>query len=577
MPYTLEIDGVLASPRNLSGQQTQAGTATLNFDLVQSTSGTFATSANVGDPVALVDTDTGDTVFGGFVSEVELREMTNNPDGTYTIDTKVRCVDYTGLARRRLVNEVWEGDNLNTILTELVANYMDGEGVTTNNIPAVGPTIGKAIFSWRFVADALDELAEQLNYSWWIDADKDLNFVQRTDNAAPFAIDSGNRNFLTMSKRKNTNKYSNSVILRGGKGLTNTLTEDFVGDGTRRTFSLSYPVGEKPSSIIAAGVTIAASDIGIKGLDTSKKWYYNKDSHELTQDDLETVLGTTDALEVQYKGLYRIIIQAEDSASIAERAAASSGTSGRFEMLEVDASIEDLSLADEVAQGFLTRYGASLPETVVFTTDAQNLRAGQLLTINLPELNIADDFLIDTVAFSDRGDHELRYKVQALSGQSLGGWQYYWRNITRTDNIAIGDEFITKLLQATEQLNVSDIGVVGLIVASPWHIYDVTRYGLHRLWLESDAPTTPSSFHVYDVTQYGQSVLWKETSVPPAPASFHTYDVTQYGQSVLWKPSSTIPTSADFHTYDVTQYGQSTLWLDASLYDVDIYDLAEYS
>jgi len=499
MPYSLTVDGSSVSPRNLSGSQTQAGTGTLSFSLVETGTGTFTTNIDVGDPVILTDADTSDKLFGGFVSEVVMSEISNNPDGTYTIDQSVRCVDFTGLARRRLVNEVWTGQTLNTILTEMVANYMDGEGVTTTNIPATGPTVASAIFSWRFVADALDELAEQLNYSWWIDADKDLNFVRRTDNAAPISIDSTSRNFISLTKKENTNKFSNLVVLRGGKALTSTLTETLVGDGTRRVFSVAYPVGQKPSSIIAAGVTIAAGDIGIRGLDENKKWYYNKDSHEISQADTETVLSASDTVEIQYKGLYRVIVQSEDAASIANRAAASVGTSGKFEKLEVDATIEDLTLASDRAQGILSRYGAALPTTVSFTTDAQSLRAGQLLSIDLPEMNISGDYLIDSVSFSDRGDHELRYRVQGLSGESLGGWQYYWRNIARTDKIEVGDEFITKLLQSTEALSAAATGTAVAPYLSPWHTYGVTKYGFSSIFRELPVSTGAA---IYDVDQY---------------------------------------------------------------------------
>lgn len=500
MAYSLTVDGVAVSPSNVSGSQTQAGTASLSFRLLESTSGTFATTTNVGDAVVLTDTATGDKLFGGFISEVVLSEVTNNPSGTYTIEQQIRCVDYTGLARRRLVNEVWSNQNLNTILTEMVANYMDGEGVTTNNIPATGPTVSKAIFSWRFVSDALDELAEQLNYSWWIDADKDLNFVRRTDNAAPISIDATSRNFISLTKKENTNKYSNSVVLRGGKALTTTLTENLVGDGVRRVFSLAYPVGEKPTSIIAAGVSIASGDIGIRGLDENKKWYYSKDSTELAQADTETVLSTSDTVEVQYKGLYRVIVQSEDATSIAERAAASVGTSGKYERLEIDATIEDLTLASDRTQGILSRYGSSLPTTVKFTTDAQNLRAGQLMSITLPEMNISGDFLIDSISFADRGDHELRYSVEALSGESLGGWQYFWREILRTDKIEVGDEFITKLLQSTEPLSVSMTSTAVAPYLAPWHTYDVTKYGWSSIYLELPVSTGAAS---YDIDIYG--------------------------------------------------------------------------
>lgn len=453
MPYTVTIDGSAVSTRALSGEESGGGVGSCSFSLVTNDSGTFTEQANVGDVVKV--TVGASTIFGGVVEQSEATEVTNNPDGSFTISERVTCVGFSAIAYRRLVNEVWTSETLNTILTELVANHLDGEGITTTNIPATGPTVSKAIFSWRSVGAALDELATDLGYLWWIDADKDLHFIQRTDNAAPQDLDATNRPFISLTRSTNTQRFANSIVLRGGRALTSTLTEDLVGDGTRRVFSLAYPVGEKPTSIVAGATTILASEIGIRGLDTGKKWYWSKGSHELEQDETETVLGSTDNLEIQYKGLYRVIVQGEDASSIAARASASPGTSGRYEKLEVDATIEDLTLASDRTQGLLTRYGADLPTKVSFTTDEAGFRAGQLMGITLPELNLSGSYLIDSVRFNERGDNELRYSVKALSGETLGGWEAYWRRLAKTEGVDVGDEFITRLLAVTESLGIS--------------------------------------------------------------------------------------------------------------------------
>ena len=453
MPYTVTIDGSAVSTRALSGEESGGGVGSCSFELITGGSGTFTEQANVGDVVKVIVG--ADTIFGGVVEQSAATEITNNPTGTYTIVERVSCVGFSAIAYRRLVNEVWTSETLNTILTDLVTNYLDGEGITATNIPSPGPTVSKAIFSWKSVGDALDSLATDLGYLWWIDANKDLNFVQRTDNAAPQDIDATNRPFISLTRSTNTQRFANSIVLRGGRALTQTLTENLVGDGTRRVFSLAYPVGEKPSSITAAAVSIGSADIGIRGLDEGKKWYWSKGSHELEQADTETVLGSSDSLEVQYKGLYRVIVRGEDAASIATRAAASPGTSGRYERLEVDATIEDLTLASDRTQGLLTRYGAELPTRVLFTTDHAGFRAGQIMAITLPELSISGSYLIDSVRFNERNDNELRYSITALSGETLGGWEAYWRRLAKTPDVDVGDEFITRLLAVTESLGIT--------------------------------------------------------------------------------------------------------------------------
>ncbi len=460
MGYTITIDGVeVAQMRpesvggGISGTKTQNGSDTLLVPVKLKTTGTVVPPHQTGDPVVLTEDTTGLKLFGGFINQLVKREVTNDPDGTYLIVFTYSCVDHSARLRRRLMNEAFVNTAFETIVTNINTNWLNDENFTVVNV-ATGPTIVRAPFSWRYVADVFDELAEIVGYSWWIDEDKDIHFVPRGTDTADFSITASQRNVISISSTESLAQYSNVVVQIGGNSLSNTLTETLIGDGTRRVFNVALRVGEKPSSIVAAGITINANEIGINGLDTGKKWYWQKGNNELEQDGTETELSDAQTLVVQYKGQLPVITRAEDAGQIAARAAVSTGTSGRYEKLLVDRSLDDLNIASDKARGYLRRFGV-VPELIKFRTRKQTCRPGQLINIVLPELAVSGDYLIDEITYTDFGDDTLIFTVTALSGESLGGWQAFWRRLHREDKLILGDDFITHLEAITETIEVT--------------------------------------------------------------------------------------------------------------------------
>jgi hypothetical protein len=104
--------------------------------------------------------------------------------------------------------------------------------------------------------------------------------------------------------------------------------QSFVGDGTKRTFTLDYPLGATPV------VKLNGSDqtVGIRGVDTNRNWYWNIGSADLEQDTDDPVLLATDTLEVTYTGTDQSVVSVSDTAAINERAAVEGGT-GIYQVL----------------------------------------------------------------------------------------------------------------------------------------------------------------------------------------------------------------------------------------------------
>jgi hypothetical protein len=397
---------------------------TMTFRMVNATYGSVALPFALGEDVYVKDGSAA-LVWGGTVESIAETDITEG-SLTYRAAT-YQCTDFDQLARRKIVAAVYEGDTLATIAADLVTNYLAAEGVTPGTIET-GPVITKAVFNYRTVADALDELAQLTGFSWWIDHSRALHFRSRAAIVSPWAITAGNKPYRGLSIKRSRYQYRNAQYVRAGTDLAASAAEVLVGDGTRRTFNVSLPVGAVPTIEVNTGSGYVAKTVGANGVASGVQYYYNIGRTEITQSTSETVLASTHLLRVTYEGQLPIIVRSDDAAEQATRAAAEGFGSGIYEAIDDQPEIDDGDLALDHAAALLRRYG-SPPVTITFETDTAGLDAGQLLTITLADHGIDDTFLIESISIRARENSDLVYTVSAISTDAYGGWQEYFRRL----------------------------------------------------------------------------------------------------------------------------------------------------
>jgi hypothetical protein len=121
---------------------------------------------------------------------------------------------------------------------------------------------------------------------------------------------------------------------RGGRGETGLQSNEKPSpkpDGQTRTFTLRYPLANKPIIKIDT-IAVDPSLIGINGKDANKEWYYTINGNTIAQDNGLTALSTQ-VLEVDYKGYRNLFGRAENPSQINIRAQCDLGTSGIFEKI----------------------------------------------------------------------------------------------------------------------------------------------------------------------------------------------------------------------------------------------------
>jgi hypothetical protein len=393
-------------------------------------------------------------LFAGTIDEIYESSVTNGKDNGLLYSCA--CVDYNQLCDRFLIAQVYESELSGGIVKDFIDNFMNitspGESVTYTNVDD-GPTITKAVFNYVTVTQALDELSEISGYCWYIDYSKDMHFHDRLKIGAPFSLTDSSNNFRNLTVRKTRNDYRNKQYFRGGKDTSSAQTESFIGDGTRKTFTLSLPCAKVPTSVT---VNAAAKTIGIYQVETGKDFYWQEDSFNITQDSGGAVLTNIDTLAVTFQGYFPIIYENFLESSITERQSVEGGT-GIYESVVTDQSINTSDAVAERTSALLRKYG-TIPEVIEFETDNDGLKSGQLITITLTKHNIDSAYLIQRVTIQDITKDVLRYKVTALSGENIGGWVDFFKKLAKSGQgyTIRENEVLLKIRNFSDNLKLTD-------------------------------------------------------------------------------------------------------------------------
>jgi hypothetical protein len=441
-------------------------------------------SLSDGQPISIYD-DSAVLIFSGYLLyPKKFVPITNN-----AIIYDIECVDQHQIADRLLVAKTYINTSAQDIANDLYYTYLEPEGVTIGEIygvslfPSSGLFPSDTLFPFAStvileqatfprvgtVADAMNELAEITGYQWYIDYDKKFYFAPRTFFNAPFSITDTSA-VMNINVKQDKSQYRNRQYIRGGLSQTDLITLEKPTpnpDGVSRTFILRFPIAEKPRIFINS-TEINSNDIGINGIDTGKKYYYLYNANTIIQDSTETILTSSDVIEVTYRGLVALSLVSENPAAIAERASVEGGT-GVYERIDVDAAISSRQEALDIANGKLTKYAKILRE-ITYDTYTAGLSAGQLQNVNLTQYNISStDFLIDKVQISELdGTGRLLYTVHAIDGETFGGWQKFYRDLLRQDlKMSIREnELLVILSTVAESQGWNEINTISVFACS---------------------------------------------------------------------------------------------------------------
>ena len=222
-------------------------------------------------------------IFAGIITDVRGMQL-GDPNPVSGWDYAYKCADYSTYASRHVVAWNYENMSADDIVLHLNQYFMAGEGITAVKVAdggyvQPGVILKKAVFNYIPVSQALDQLATQCGYSWYIDYDKNLRFFDRATYTAPYSLTDVKYNYISLVTEKTQQDYRNRQWIQGGHQISNPRTEKFVGDGKATSFTLQYTVAKTPT-ITVDGVT---QTVGVESVDTNKAWYWSDSSNTINQ------------------------------------------------------------------------------------------------------------------------------------------------------------------------------------------------------------------------------------------------------------------------------------------------------
>ncbi|MGH0052917.1 MAG: hypothetical protein ACQ5SW_05975, partial [Sphaerochaetaceae bacterium] len=171
-------------------------------------------------------------LFGGTI-----RRVIQNPYDPATGADKTMRIDiysdgYNSLASRRTIDAYYTSTTAGAIVTEMITSFLTDEGVTAGTIDT-GATIDAYNARYKSIAEILDDMAEASGYSWNIDNDKGLDFVEQdTIVYGTEEIDETDpdHDYFDFVFRHDLTTFRNKQFVEGGTDSTGTIVRVEVED-----------------------------------------------------------------------------------------------------------------------------------------------------------------------------------------------------------------------------------------------------------------------------------------------------------------------------------------------------------
>lgn len=365
----------------------------------------------------------GVMVFGGFIQQSDPTSI--GVGSTRQTNWQIQCKDWSVLLDGidGMVTEKYTGRSDAYIIADLFTGQLAGEAFdTSTKVTSLNSDIDIS-FERITVREALNQLADRVNATWYIDPNKQLFWniyngfgvsAFNIDTVAPNRTTTFDVAYSSLRRQIDASNIVNRVIVVGGNAEAGPRQTDiFNANGVTDTFG---PLTQRISSMWSAVYTIGGSALSV---------YATNIGYE-PQDDLAAEGGTYSAIVNLENGTIRIrsstgavpdngttVTVSYYYAVAVETTLEHSGSrnyyGGRLFIQTVyDENLTSIASAEEYAQRVLDRY-AFARETISFDVYEHGLLPGTLIQINAPDVGLTNTRTLATLA----GERDLTTDYQA--------------------------------------------------------------------------------------------------------------------------------------------------------------------
>lgn len=367
-----------------------------------------------------------------------VQQHSAQPEVVYAL----QCVSFDQIASRRFVVQtsgpvlplVYTDTSAGAIMRDVATQFLGGENIGLTGV-LDGPTFTSfSVEPGAKVYDVFDAIADNAGMYWDIlgalnapelrlYARGSLPSAWSIGVTSPIVSDGGGETGFTVEVDRAD--LANEVYTAISEGPGNPTTQDFLGDGSSRDFSVDKPIDSQPT-IKVDGVSKAVS---IKNYITAD-WYWTPGSPTVEQDVSQPILTAANTLSVEYTPRENIVVLgAKDDANIAARALLES-TSGRYQAVISAADGATIATAATAAAAYLAAHKIPALQLAMrsFASQAEAVGIGQTIAVSLPPLGVNATFLVESVQRSYEGkiaatgEDAILHRFTLSTGNVIGDW-----------------------------------------------------------------------------------------------------------------------------------------------------------
>ncbi len=408
---------------------------TITFSLTRANSSGYKPVLN--DKIELIED--GTLIFGGLV--VSIDESVEKKKEV----VKVYAKDYSFDMDKKLVIQVYESMTVNDIIDDIVTNYL-GAGYTTTNVNCT-VNIEYIAFNYEFPSKCLQQLAQIVDYDWYVDEAKNIYFFLKGSQTAPFELTDTNGNYIydSLEVSSDIKNLRNSIIVRGGTYEANTSFEEYEADGDQTTFPFGYKYSNVVFTVNGVGKTV-----GIDNIDDPTLFdvLYNFNEKAIK---FPAASKPTAGQIVRLTGNPHVpvVTKLTNAASIA--------LYGEFQFKIVDKSIGSKAAARDRARAEIAAWAASINEGS-FSTYTTGLKTGQKIHIQSDNRTIDNYYIISRITSKMHTPTSMEHTCQLVTSQTYGMVEFLQNLLMAKDKeIQIGeDEVLDSVIGLTDEITLTD-------------------------------------------------------------------------------------------------------------------------
>ena len=354
------------------------------------------------------------TIFTGVIEDIRFQSNEQKQTVTLTgrdysarlMDVTVPPTSYNNLEAGSIVRHILANYVNNAIGSANVGSFFTG-AITTGSIKNIR-------FNHTPVFEAIGQIADYVNASYYVDENKDLHFGRRGTLSSNTTLSSGN--IISVQVRSTDQDVFNQVYVYGDRQLS-ALRETFIPDGAGSVFTLGYRPHN--TQVLVNGSVQRGGILEVNAIPTSGIDYLIDFDQRLTVfvsggSPIGNGLGynsipqTGSTLEINYDRDTPIAKLARDNVSIA--------TYGLKEKVIQDKNIKDPTQAKDLAKQTLASSKDPKAQLTIQPRTISHLQAGNTIVVDLPHMSINNQtYDIIDVTYDFNTSNNLSEKVVSLN------------------------------------------------------------------------------------------------------------------------------------------------------------------